>query len=683
MSKEFERRRDIDREYEPGDQLSPAEPPGQGPAGPGPTQSGPEPPPSSHYSTDNDNPNYNDYDEHNTDTASETQPDTSDASHTLDNENLTNASHHTDNQSINHQDEQTNASNNTTNESVNESKENTSENNSQNNESGNDDQNTDQQSHIERDQKENESVTDAESSSTALTFNNPDEMTTAEKLGSTIPGVSDAIAAKKNADAIRQLNQAHKRNAQQEVERISKKMAERQAKGLATSVFWSLLPYLAAAAAIGILAFGLITIVSNIANQQARNNQAATMALCENENDTDSASEPGDSTSSGTATSDLGHKENIKPIYDHLHGEYGLSAEMVAGILGNWYRESQINPASAFPSLADEAAIKAVDTSTDIQTGSAVGLGQWLGNRRQALMIMAKEEKAKWYDLDLQLNFMTSKDPAISWLVDYANKATDDPAQNAKLFHDIWERGGQAESAKALTFRGEPAKRILEYMKKEGMDGSADKEKINKIQGGNSNLDDGIYSGAESTSEEEADCGSGGDSNFDTSSVAKLAIDLAYPLNDNGDDVPAGDSYGKTNAPPKYKAAKAKAEKKTGPDGIPGLYASCDRFVATVIKNTVDPKIPWGSTTEQQTYLSQSKKWKQYTKKKDAKPGDIFVTKTNGHVLIYVGKYKGKDLIAHASYLDRVGGLDESSYISEDMVDLGGRAYYGYHYIGD
>lgn len=164
--------------------------------------------------------------------------------------------------------------------------------------------------------------------------------------------------------------------------------------------------------------------------------------------------------------------------------------------------------------------------------------------------------------------------------------------------------------------------------------------------------------------------------------AAKLAVSIAYPLDSNADDVPAGDSYGRTNAPAKYKQAKAKAEQIGGKDYLSGLYASCDRFVATVIKNTTDKNLPWGATDSQEIYLSNSPNWKRYSKKSEAKPGDIWVTKSNGHVILYVGKYKGIDTIAHASYLDRVGGLDRSSYLNENMIDLGGRSYWGYHYVG-
>ncbi|WP_373194719.1 phage tail tip lysozyme, partial [Mycobacterium marinum] len=39
-------------------------------------------------------------------------------------------------------------------------------------------------------------------------------------------------------------------------------------------------------------------------------------------------------------------KKYIKEAYEFLNGKYGVSAEMVAGMMGNWMQESHINPKS-------------------------------------------------------------------------------------------------------------------------------------------------------------------------------------------------------------------------------------------------------------------------------------------------------------------------------------------------
>ena len=71
---------------------------------------------------------------------------------------------------------------------------------------------------------------------------------------------------------------------------------------------------------------------------------------------------------------------------------------------------------------------------------------------------------------------------------------------------------------------------------------------------------------------------------------------------------------------------------------------SCDRGVATAVRwSGSDDDYPAGDTTQQGQYLSTSPKWERvidhyadsdYSK---LKPGDIFVTKTNGHTFMFTG----------------------------------------------
>ena len=92
------------------------------------------------------------------------------------------------------------------------------------------------------------------------------------------------------------------------------------------------------------------------------------------------------------------------------------------------------------------------------------------------------------------------------------------------------------------------------------------------------------------------------------------------------------------------------------------LYASCDRFVATVIKDAnADKNIPIGPTAVQYNYLkSQTKKYKniKYTKgniQKTVKKGDIAVTTGDGHILIEGIQQKNNYEEFQASYLSYYG----------------------------
>lgn len=350
-----------------------------------------------------------------------------------------------------------------------------------------------------------------------------------------------------------------------------------------------------------------------------------------------------------------------------FNGNKAMSKEQAAAFIGNWLHESggELDPSIGQAGMdvknASNSDIKNISGS-----GRAVGIVQWDGDRRTKLAEFADEKGGKWNDLNIQLEFFKkemdesygdklaaagfgSKDKSVDELVDLVNRYFEGSGD--------WNYGSDPALKQR---RDERVRYAKEFM--EGFTGS------------------GSYS-----SQSGGSCmtsNDSGDSNASDSDVVKLAISMSYPMGSEEDNVSGGDSYGKNNAKPEYKKKKKEAEDKTDPDPQPGLYASCDRFVATVLRNTVDKSVPWGSTSEQQAYFSKSSKWKQYEKKSEAKPGDVWITKTNGHVVIYLGKVNGQDAIANASYLDRVAGIDPASYLNDSMVDTSGRPYYGYHYNG-
>lgn len=329
-------------------------------------------------------------------------------------------------------------------------------------------------------------------------------------------------------------------------------------------------------------------------------------------------------------------------------GNKPMTVNQVAGIIGNWSQESRLEPAiiqggSPGPG-ASNSEIKAISGG-----GQAVGLAQWDSGRRTQLAEFAESKGSIWSDINTQLEYF---------------KKELDGSEGANLvaggFND------QSKSAEDLTniFMSKFERAGIPHMENRIAAAAAFLKTYN-----------GGYSGSTGGSCLMAK------GSVNTSDAVQLAISMSLPTAAESY-VSPGDSHGVSLAKPEYKAGKAKAQEKGGADPMPDLYASCDRFVATVVKNTTDPGIPWGSTSEQQSYLSSSSKWQKYTKKSEAQPGDIWVTQTNGHIIFYVGNYQGKDTIAHASYLDRVAALDYASYLDENLVDQGGRPYFGYRYIG-
>lgn len=317
---------------------------------------------------------------------------------------------------------------------------------------------------------------------------------------------------------------------------------------------------------------------------------------------------------------------------------------------------ASVQPMQSHPEWTNEDVLKLGDVN-----GRAVGMLQWDGPRRVALVKYAQSKGKQWNDLSLQL--------------EYLKYELDEGGEGARLAAAGWGSDSGTAAEKAKTWN-----KVFERSNDTTNHRQIEAEKLEKTyKGGNYVASSGGSKGGSGGS-----CLAGGSTSIDTSDVAKLAHSLAYPLGSNEDNVSASDPYGKTNAKQEYKDAKQKAEDETSPDPMPGLYASCDRFVATVIRLTVDKDIPWGSTTEQGDHLASSKKWQQFSKLSEAKAGDIFVTKSNGHIMLFLGEVDGQTLVAHASYMDRVAGLDiANQVISENLVDNAGRPYWGYHYVGD
>jgi|GEM_PF-1446831 len=110
--------------------------------------------------------------------------------------------------------------------------------------------------------------------------------------------------------------------------------------------------------------------------------------------------------------------------------------------------------------------------------------------------------------------------------------------------------------------------------------------------------------------------------------VAK-ALELAWPDRSHKNDDPK----------PAYKNALVAVGLNTHPDPYVKIGASCDAFVATVMRTTVDPNYQCCGAFNQLTYLSSNpSKYTRITNLGNTSnllPGDIFVS--NNHTLFYIG----------------------------------------------
>lgn len=206
-----------------------------------------------------------------------------------------------------------------------------------------------------------------------------------------------------------------------------------------------------------------------------------TQSGCYNANAQKSDASDSSSSSNGKSDANQGtyNMENIRKIYDIMHDDYGLSAKMIAGILGNWQQESNIKP----------------DIENEI---GAFGLGQWLNGRRTGLQEFAKKHGKKESDLEIQVRYAMEGEEdsnTLASIIKDKNKSIDEYVTD---FMTKWERMG-AHEAMADT-RIKYAKDIYDLMKDEGMDGSADDSKMAKVGFGSKGSASSGTSGASSSS---------------------------------------------------------------------------------------------------------------------------------------------------------------------------------------
>lgn len=132
-------------------------------------------------------------------------------------------------------------------------------------------------------------------------------------------------------------------------------------------------------------------------------------------------------------------------------------------------------------------------------------------------------------------------------------------------------------------------------------------------------------------------------------------------------------------------------------------WADCGGYVATVVKNTVDPYFPWLLTNVQKSYLENTANgWEKVGdtrdyRPQDYKPGDVMVT--NGHIMFWVGDWDGfSEVVNDASFsrneeklTGRMPGFRQAGFTQGNsllnpgtpaVVDSRGRDYDVYRFKG-
>lgn len=296
-------------------------------------------------------------------------------------------------------------------------------------------------------------------------------------------------------------------------------------------------------------------------------------------------------------------------IYSALK-KAGYPDKVSFALLGNWKQESGFNP-------------KAADGQ------GAHGLVQWMGGRWTNLHSFASKHNGSIYDLSIQLNY-----------ADY------------ELHHNPNYKNAYQLASKASTIK--EAAQIINH-KYEGSADTSDTRPNNALEF------------AKKFGKGVTDTGDGATSNCtgqsgDTSSIVAFAKGLVYdaPNGNNSSANTSGNGWAQAKA--SYRQAYLKVGGPTS-GAVGHLLASCDSFVATVMRNTVDKHFPWHATTQQKQYVKNSKKYKRI-KCGQQQPGDIaFGEDSPGGPVQHIFIIGNKDatLAYAASYHQHVAIADGSS----------------------
>ncbi|MGB2511012.1 phage tail tip lysozyme [Leuconostoc suionicum] len=177
----------------------------------------------------------------------------------------------------------------------------------------------------------------------------------------------------------------------------------------------------------------------------------------------------------------IGNTKYIKKVYFYLHNNYGLSAQAIAGILGNWVQESGIDPIAVQGDWKYRSLKNSKENTNNHQKD--IGVAQWSSKRRAQLISYANEKyNGEWWNMTCQLEFMTQYDGSfVEILKEYSLNAGDNIVQNAVDFNEKWEVSADDENKIART-RGSYAENVYKYMKDNNMTGEIEIDKLNNLR---------------------------------------------------------------------------------------------------------------------------------------------------------------------------------------------------------
>ncbi|MDR0594158.1 MAG: phage tail-type lysozyme domain-containing protein [Bifidobacteriaceae bacterium] len=343
-----------------------------------------------------------------------------------------------------------------------------------------------------------------------------------------------------------------------------------------------------------------------------------------------------------------------------------MSDMSVAALLGNVENESQFNP----------SAVNDLDCK---------GLFQQCFSRADGLVNYATtKNNGEWQDVDLQVEYMLVENhKGVPELINPSAYGLGDVGAISDYWGLHWEVFSTDLNDPEFAERREASERWASRISNWRASGNVGADKLGDYDAAaavTNALDAGLAAGDSGATETAASAMSGAikacGAKISAAGNAKAA-ELGIMLTDGhirvGDNVNVTDAgVSRIDEWPLYKKAHQIA--------IPGdtLYASCDRYVSTVIRLSLDMHFPPGGTAGGMgVYMQSSANWTEVADPAESQPGDVWVKSPcsgslcssasdddgSGHIMLFIGDYGGiANVIADASYYSRLPAVQLNSY---------------------
>jgi hypothetical protein len=370
-----------------------------------------------------------------------------------------------------------------------------------------------------------------------------------------------------------------------------------------------------------------------------------------------------------------------------IGGEAGGTVEQIAVAQRIWFL---LASNGSMPDMSVAALLGNVENESGFRADAVneldcKGLFQYCLGRADAMVAYAENNNSgNWQDVDFQVEYMAAENhKGVIELLKPADNGLNDVGAISDYWGRYWEIFSTDPDDPEFAERREASTRweakVADWRGGTGVgeaklgDYDAAAAVSNALDAALSASDTGITQEDFKAKDAAGKCGRGAvnaQGNAKASELAVLLTDDHIRVGGNVDVTDSGAS--RIDEWPNYKKAHEIA--------IPGdtLWASCDRYVATVVRLSLDKNFPPGGTAGGMgVWMESNENWEKISNPAESKPGDVWVKSPckgslctaasgdngTGHIMMFVGTFNGTpNVIADASYYNRLPAIQFNSY---------------------